>query len=143
MPKLARWAMRAAFIYLVLGAAGAVLYWTNVLWPWWPPLSAVSPTYLHLIVVGWLTQMIFGVIYWMFPVISKAHPRGDGRIGWATFICLNAGLIARVSCEPWRAMQPNTANALGLLLSALLQVAAAMAFVWVSWARVREHAGTA
>ena len=29
MPRLSRWALRAAFIYLVLGAAGAVLF----LWP--------------------------------------------------------------------------------------------------------------
>ena len=141
MPKLSRWVLKAAFVYLVLGALGAVLYWTNVLWPWWAPLSAVSPTYLHLIVVGWLTQLIFGVIYWMFPIISKAQPRGDPRIAWAAFICLNAGLIARLIFEPWRAVQPDPVNAYGLLLSAVLQVVAALLFVWVCWGRVRERAG--
>ncbi len=142
MPKLTQWALKAAFVYLVLGALGALLYWTNVLWPWWPLLSAVSPTYLHLIVVGWLTQLIFGVIYWMFPIISKARPRGDARVAWATFACLNAGLLARLVFEPWRAVSANTANAYGLLASACLQIAAAVLFVWVSWGRVRERAGT-
>jgi len=141
MPRLARWALRAAFIYLLLGAAGAMLYWTNVLWPWWVPLSAISPTYVHLIVVGWLTQLIFGVLYWMFPILSKTRPRGDPRLAWAVFICLNAGLIARMIFEPWRSVQPDPLNADGLLLSACLQVIAAALFVWISWGRVREHGG--
>ena len=142
MPKLSQWAMKAAFGYLVLGAVGALLYWTDVLWPWWAPLNAISPTYLHLIVVGWLTQLVFGVIYWMFPIESKARPRGDARIAWAVFICLNAGLIARIFFEPWRAIEPNLVNGYGLLLSAGLLVVAAVLFVWVSWGRVRERAGT-
>jgi hypothetical protein len=141
MPRLARWALRAAFIYLLLGATGAVLYWTNVLWSWWAPLSAISPTYLHLIVVGWLTQLIFGILYWMFPILSKAQPRGDPRLAWTVFICLNAGLVARMIFEPWRFMQPDAINAYGLLLSACLQVIAAALFVWISWGRVRERGG--
>jgi hypothetical protein len=139
MPKLSQLALKAAMIYLVVGALGALLYWVNVMKPWWAPLSALSPTYLHLIVVGWLTQLIFGVIYWMFPVISKAHPRGDGRVVWAAFICLNLGLLARLIFEPWRAIQPNTLNGVGLLASACLQVLAVALFVLVSWGRVRER----
>jgi hypothetical protein len=141
MPKLSQFALKAAMIYLVLGALGAMLYWANVLGSWWAPLNALSPTYLHLIVVGWLTQLIFGVIYWMFPVISKARPRGDTRIAWAAFICLNSGLLARLIFEPWRAVQPNAMNGYGLLVSACLQVAAAVLFVVVSWGRVRERGG--
>ena len=26
-------------------------------------------TYLHLLVVGWITQIIFGVAFWLFPRI--------------------------------------------------------------------------
>src|SRR5512138_2387666 len=105
MPKLSQLALKAAMIYLMLGAIGAALYWANVMWGVWPILNALSPTYLHLIVVGWLTQLIFGVMYWMFPIISKAQPRGDPRLGWAAFVCLNAGLLLRLIFEPWRAVQ--------------------------------------
>jgi hypothetical protein len=142
MPKLSQLALKAAMIYLVIGALGAALYWTNVLAPWWPLLNALSPTYLHLIVVGWMTQLIFGVIYWMFPVISKARPRGDARLAWAAFVCLNLGLLARLVFEPWRAVTPNSVNGYGLLVSACLQVAAAVLFVLVSWGRVRERGGS-
>jgi hypothetical protein len=34
------------------------------------------PVYLHLFMIGWVTQMIFGVAYWMFPRVSKENPRG-------------------------------------------------------------------
>lgn len=51
--------------------------------------------------VGWVTQMIFGVIYWMFPIITRAQPRGNERLGWAVYILLNVGLLLRVIYEPW------------------------------------------
>lgn len=142
MPKLSQIAMKAAMLYLVAGALGAAAYWLNVLWPFWPPIAAINPTYLHLIVVGWLTQFIMSVMYWMFPVISKSHPRGYGPLAWGAFICLNIGLLLRVVFEPWRALQPLDINSYGLVASAILQVAAAVLFVLVSWRRVRERGGS-
>jgi hypothetical protein len=40
-----------------------------------PALGALLwPTYLHLLVLGWLTQLIFGVAFWMFPRYSARNP---------------------------------------------------------------------
>ncbi|MCL4504567.1 MAG: hypothetical protein M1434_00645 [Chloroflexi bacterium] len=141
MPKLSQLALKAAMIYLILGALGAAAYWINAMWPFWPPVSAISPTYLHLIVVGWLTQLVMAVMYWMFPVISKQRPRGSPALAWAAVISLNAGLLIRMVFEPWRALQPTALNGYALALSAVLQVCAAILFVGVSWARVRERGG--
>jgi hypothetical protein len=145
MPKLSQFAAKAAMLYLVTGAVWALGYWLNTIWQvlpgWTPLLQALSPTYVHLITVGWLTQFIFGVMYWMFPVISKARPRGDVRLAWAAFICLNAGLLTRAVCEPWRALQPLPFNGAALVVSAILQAAAAALCVWISWPRVRERGG--
>src|SRR5512143_1704175 len=134
MPKLSQFALRAALGYLVLGASGALAYWVNVLVPFWPILGALSPTYLHLIVVGGLTQIIFGVMYWMFPVISRKQPRGNPILAWATFLSLNVGLLVRMIFEPWRAVDPTPFNGAMLAVSALLQWAAAILFVSVTWA---------
>ncbi|MFL5471446.1 MAG: hypothetical protein ACJ8AM_03735, partial [Gemmatimonadales bacterium] len=62
MPRLSRWFIRTGLIYLLLSfsisLAQAVV----------PSRTAMAwPTYLHLLVVGWLTQLIFGVAHWMFP----------------------------------------------------------------------------
>jgi heme/copper-type cytochrome/quinol oxidase subunit 1 len=41
----------------------------------------MTPAYFHLFLVGWVTQMIFGVIYWMFPIITRTRPRGNAGRG--------------------------------------------------------------
>ncbi len=142
MPPLTRWTIRTALAYLVAGLIAGALYWANTQWSWWPPLAALNPIYIHMLVVGWLTQLVFGVIYWMFPIISKANMRGDPRLAWSVFILLNAGLLLRVICEPWRTMDVNELNSIGLVLSAVLQVVAGYLFVLVCWPRVRERAGS-
>jgi hypothetical protein len=141
MPTLSRWAARAALVYLLLGVVAGALYWAQTRWPIWPPLAALNPIYIHLLVVGWLTQFIFAVIYWMFPIISKTNLRGDPHLAVAILVLLNAGLILRAICEPWRAISPTPANSIGLLASAILQVIAAYLMVWVCWPRIRERGG--
>lgn len=136
MPTLTRWMVRAAMLYLVaammLGIAmqsrltGAV-----------PVLRALWPTYLHVLVVGWLTQLIFGVAYWLFPRHSAERPRGSERMGWTTFGLINAGLGLRIVAEPWHAVA-NRGGGL-LVVSALLQLAAGWAFVVNTWPRIRER----
>jgi hypothetical protein len=141
MPLLTRVALRAALAYLVAGVAAGALYWLNATWPFWPFANAFNPVYIHLLVVGWITQLIYGVMYWMFPIISRANMRGNPRPAWATLVVLNIGLLLRVICEPWRALSPNDINQAGLVLSAVLQVAAGLLIIWVIWPRVREKAG--
>lgn len=139
MPPLTRWHIKSALIYLAaamtLGVAlalGAV-----VEMPGW--LVYLSPAFFHLIMVGWVTQLIFGVIFWMFPIVSKARPRGSERLGWATYILLNVGLLLRVLCEPMNAVNPRGPWGWGLVLSALFQWLAAVFFVFNAWPRVKER----
>jgi heme/copper-type cytochrome/quinol oxidase subunit 1 len=100
-----------------------------------PALAGFRPTHLHLLVVGWITQVIFGVAYWMFPRYSAERPRGSEPLGWAAFILLNVGLLLRVAGEPFYAL----GRAVGGLLvaSALAQLLAGWAFVLNTWPRVK------
>src|SRR4051794_14999370 len=113
MPTLTRWAIKIAMVYLIVGLVGGALYWANVQWNFAQVLSVLSPTYLHMLVVGWLTQLIFGVIYWMFPIISKDNMRGNPKLAWSGLILLNSGLILRMICEPWRVLNANDLNGIG------------------------------
>lgn len=142
MPTLTRWAIRLAMGWLRTGFIAGALYWMNAQWDFAPILIALNPTYLHMLVVGWLTQLIFGVIYWMFPVISKTNMRGDPRRAWVVLISLNSGLLMRVLCEPWRTVSTNELNGIGLVVSALLQVSAGYLLILTCWPRVRARAGT-
>jgi hypothetical protein len=139
MPPLTRWHIKSAFLFLaaamLLGVAlalGAV-----VQLPSW--VAYLSPAFFHMIMVGWVTQLIFGVIFWMFPIVSRARPRGSERLGWATYALLNGGLLLRVLSEPLNAANPRGVWGWGLVASALFQWLAAVFFVVNAWPRVKER----
>lgn len=139
MPLLTRFYLKSAFIYLAVSLLlGVFQALPSAYTP--PIMSALTPVYFHLFLVGWVTQMIFGVIYWMFPIISRAKPRGNEQVAWATYILLNVGLLLRVVAEPLNSLLPAI-SWLGwlLTLSALSQWLAAVLFVWLSWPRVKER----
>jgi hypothetical protein len=100
--------------------------------------TGMFPVYVHFLVFGWLTQLIFGVIYWMFPKYSKQTPRGHESLGWITYGALNLGLVLRAIAEPIHAVQATQLSGLLLVLSAILQWLSGLTFVVNTWARVRE-----
>jgi hypothetical protein len=121
--------------YLVLALCTGVF----LAFPTGNPVSGLFPVYLHLLTFGWLTQLIFGVALWMFPKYSSAKPRGHEWLGWATFILLNTGLLMRAIFEPLNGN--NTWLPLSgwmLVVAALLQWLAGLAFVANTWTRIRE-----
>jgi hypothetical protein len=136
MPALTRWLIKAALVWLVAGLAlGVALQIPAAARV--PYLRAAWPAYLHLLTVGWLTQLIIGVALWLFPRHSAARPRGSAWLGWTTFLGLNLGLLLRAIGEPRRALGADVH--LLLLFSALAQLLAIVAFVVNVWPRVRER----
>jgi cbb3-type cytochrome oxidase subunit 1 len=140
MPPLTRWFLKTALIYLVVALlAGALLAARNV-WLLPPLITAFTPVYFHLFMVGWVTQLIFGVVFWMFPKYSKEKPRGSEPLGWATYLLLNAGLLLRAAGEPLNALQPGVFWGWLLVVSATWQWLAGLCFVANTWGRVQGTA---
>lgn len=139
MPTLTRWFLKSALLYLVAALlVGLVLAARTVIAL--PPIAGgFGPVYFHLFMVGWVTQLIFGVVYWLFPKYSHEQPRGREEMGWVTYGLLNAGLLLRVVGEPLNAIQPGQLWGWLLALSALLQWTAGLVFVANTWPRV--HGG--
>jgi hypothetical protein len=102
-------------------------------------IAALLPVFYHLLMVGWVTQLICGVALWMFPPLSRERPRGDERLSWFTYAALNAGMILRAVFEPLHAWLPAPWLGWPLALSALLQVLAIWAFVLAIWPRVKAR----
>jgi hypothetical protein len=136
MPLLTRWFIKSAMVYLVVALLCGVAM-QSPLAARFPVLRALWPTYLHLLVVGWLTQLIFGVAFWMFPKHSSARPRGSDRLGWTCFALLNLGLLLRAVAEPLQGLGRPSAPL--LVVSAVAQLFAAWAFAANTWPRVRER----
>lgn len=161
MPKLSRWFVKSALICLVLGSLAGGLPLA------WPGLAALGPLAWHLLAVGWATQLIFGVAFWMFPLVKPLRPartarpgaeggraaapqggagrrppgaaqgRGDERLGWAAFWLFNMGLALRAVGEPAGSLWPAQPWSGLLPVSALLQVAAIAIFIIFTWPRIR------
>jgi hypothetical protein len=138
MPPLTRWYVRTSFLYLVATLGAGVWLAAQSVWPGQlPGSSALSPVYLHLFMVGWATQLIFGVANWMFPVYTREAPRRSEPLGAATYALLNAGLLLRIiagiavaesGAEVWRWL---------LVVAVLLLLLAGAGFVFNTWGRVK------
>lgn len=138
MPALTRWYLKSALAYLATALLLALLLALPHTLPLPPFIRIMTPAYFHLFLVGWVTQMIFGVIYWMFPIITRARPRGNQAVGWASYGLLNSGLLLRVAGEPLVSLYPESWVGWLLALSALLQWLAALLFVLLAWPRIKE-----
>ena len=140
MPPIARAYVKTAFAYFViaflLGALMMLDRWLSFsLW-----LKVVYLSQLHLLVVGWITQLAIGVAYWMFPRFlkgQKPHPRGPDTLAWGVLVCLNFGLLLRFLFEPFYLMGPKPWMAAIVALAGVLQAMAALGFAWLIWGRVR------
>ncbi len=95
MPPLTRWFIKTSLAYCVCALIVDFALMLRLSLDLPPIVGALQPAYFHLM-LGWIAQLIFGVAYWMFPKFTIAQPRGDERLGWATYGLLNAGLLLRV-----------------------------------------------
>lgn len=139
MPTLTRWFLKSSLLFLVIGMLMGILLAFRSPLNLPNNFSAFSPVFFHLFMVGWVTQLIFGVVFWMFPKYSREKPRGSEALGWSVFWLLNIGLVLRVIAEPAQSMNPTPAWGWLLAVSALLQWLAGMVFVINTWGRVKER----
>ncbi len=139
MPALTRYFIKTAMLDFVLAMLVAIAMAGQPFLNLPPSIAVFQPVYFHLLMVGWVTQLIFGVAYWMFPKYSKGQPRGNERLGWAIYILLNVGLILRVIGEPLTALRPDAQAGWMLALSAILQLLAGWGFIANTWRRVKER----
>ncbi len=131
MPPLTLWFIRTSLVYFTLALLTGILLAVQA-------VNGLFPVYLHLLVFGWLTQLVFGIAFWMFPKYSMERPHRSETMGWAVYVCLNLGLILRAVAEPVSANYPEEIIwGWILIVSAVLQWLAGMMFVINTWARVR------
>ena len=132
MPPVTRWFVKWSLVYFVAALAAGVWQAAGG-GPW------LLPVYIHLLVVGWITGMIFGVAYWMFPRYSREQPRGIDGLAVASFLFLNVGLLLRIVGEPLLAWRPTPAAGRVLVISAACQWLAGVAFIVNTWPRIKER----
>lgn len=126
MPRISRTFILTGLLYLMAAMVVGVATVTTPSLPY--------PVYVHLLGVGWLTQLIFGVAYWMFPGRSKTPALGERLMLWGVYLALNAGVVLRALAEPLLG-RPGPWPTL-LAVSATAQLVAVLAFATHVWRRV-------
>lgn len=137
MPIITRTFIKTALAYFVLALAVGLLLALRPLvnLPRW--MAGLTPVYFHLFMVGWVTELIIGVAYWMFPKFSQESPRGWDGLAWAVYGLLNVGLLTRMVAEPAQSVITGAWPGWLLVVSALAQWLAALLFVANTWPRVK------
>ncbi len=128
MPRLSVWFVRASLIYLAIGFAIGALLLAEKGVPYFSGVWTLLPIHIEFLLVGWLVQLAMGVGFWILPRFGIGMPRGDERLIWASWICLNAG-IWLIAFQLWL----STA----LLAGRVLEVMGVMVYILGSWGRVR------
>ena len=138
MPPITRTFIKTGLLYFVTALLASLLVagYLPLGLPVW--VAGLSPVYFHLFMVGWVTHLIIGVAFWMFPKFTKAQPRGSETLAWAVYGLLNSGLLLRALAEPLQSVQPGPLWGWLLVFSAGLQWLGGVCFVVNTWPRVKE-----
>ncbi len=139
MPVVTRVFVKTALVYFVIALLTGMLVAARPVLALPRLVTGLTPVYFHLFMVGWVTQLIIGIAYWMFPKYRRDLPRGYDSLAWATYALLNLGLLLRLVAEPAQAVSPAPSWGWLLALSALLQWLGGLAFVANTWPRVKER----
>ncbi|MCC5942795.1 MAG: hypothetical protein JJU37_14730 [Balneolaceae bacterium] len=135
MPTVTRWFIKAGLIYFLMGV---ILAFTAEL-PFINSGALLLPVYWHMLVMGWLTQIIIGVSIWMFPRKWRDKKKRESVLTWLTFWLLNSGLILRFFTEPFLPFFNDTLTVqLIIITSAILQIAAICTYIAEIWPRVHS-----
>lgn len=138
MPGLARFIIKLSLLYLAVALLAGVAL-SAPIQQRLPVLGAMQAGYIHLFVVGWLTQLIFGVAYWLFPRRSREKPFGCRKLAVSGFAVLNAGLLLRIVAEPAQAWDPGGWAEAGTVASAVLMWLGCVLLAAYFWTRVRTR----
>lgn len=131
MPFISRLFIRSGLLYFVLAMV------TGILLEFEPfALPPLMPLFWHMLMLGWITQIIMGVSLWMFPGRTREEGFIKQKWSWLTFLFLDIGLALRIIAEPMLSYSNSNFWRVLIVASAGLQVLAAVCYFIEIWPRV-------
>ncbi len=135
MPRLSRWFIRTALIYLLLGVTFGALLLAHKGVPLHPALWSWLPAHIEFLLMGWVVQLSFGVAFWILPRYWKLPRRPKEGLVQIAFVLLNLGI--------WLVVLATTLG-VGLrmlFIGRLLEVSAVGFFAVHIWQRIVSREG--
>jgi len=138
MPLLSRLLVRTALIWLAIGYALGGLLLAQKGAPIANWLWSLRYTHVHILLVGWTVQLATGVAFWILPRLDASGSRGDERLVWCYYGCLNGGVLLAALHDPLATLAgwggwPAQAM---LVLAGALYLLAALLFAAHAWPRI-------
>lgn len=133
MPQIARAFIKTGLIYFLCSLLLALGFEFDSL-----NFPGMLPLFWHLLMVGWITQIIFGVSMWMFPGRTREEGIIPQKWAWLTYFLLNLGLVLRVIAEPFVSHSIFYIWNVLIVISAISQVAAAVTYTIELWPRIQS-----
>jgi hypothetical protein len=134
MPPITRWFIKTGIFWFIIGMILAFLAELPIL----STGALLLPVYWHMLVVGWITQIIIGVSIWMFPRKKRDRMKEQSKITVASFVLLNAGLVIRFLSEPFiPLLHGDFLISVSVIGSSLLQVLGILLYIIEIWPRLQ------
>ena len=131
MPLITRLFLKTGLLYFMGALLVGIMLQVNNL-----GIPNLIPIFWHMLMLGWITQIIIGVSLWMFPGRIKEESFYNQKWAWLTYILLNTGLILRIVAEPLFTLSGTSVWKIILTISAILQFVAILSYVIEIWPRV-------
>ena len=96
MPTLSRWFVRTALVYFVAALITGVALMLRPVLNLPPEVAALQPVYFHLLMVGWVSQLIFGHAPIILPGVMNVATNYSPAF-YAHLALLHTSLILRVT----------------------------------------------
>lgn len=135
MPLITRLFLKTGLVYFLGALLVGILLQVDGL-----GVPNLVPMFWHMLMVGWITQIIMGVSLWMFPGRIKEESFQNQKWAWLTYGFLNLGLIQRFVSEPMIILSEGDRWKVLLVISAILQFVAVLCYVIEIWPRVLSKA---
>jgi hypothetical protein len=140
MTPLVRLYVKTSFAFLLLGLflGGYVAVEVNVVGRGvpWPLITA----HVHLLLVGFVLMLVFGIATWMFPRPGRDDARYRPGLAWVVYWLLTVSTVVRALGEVGAAATGSRGSLLAAV-GGLGQFAAAIVFVVNMWTRIRMPGG--
>lgn len=140
MHILVRLFLRTAFFFLALGLLAGL--WIEFQLVTGGTIShGMVVAHVHVLLVGFLLMMIFGVAFWLFPRASRGQPIGPypHLVGFA-YVLLTAGTLVRAITEFFDLTLSAPVWGYIRLGAATAQVAGVVIGIVALWGRIRGAA---
>jgi hypothetical protein len=140
MHILVRLYLRTAFFFLALGLLGGL--WIEFQLTAGGVIShGMVVAHVHMLLVGFLLMMVFGVAYWLFPRSGRGQPIGPypNLVGFA-YVLLTVGTMIRAVTEFFDVQLAEPAWGYVRLAASTSQMAGIVIGIWALWGRVRGTA---